>query len=72
MKQNHQLLDEIAKRGYTVKAFCDKCETDPSTIYHYIDGRKKGLSNYTINTIAVNLGMPYEDVKRMCPTRYRI
>lgn len=69
MKQNHQLLDEIYKRGYTVSGFCAMCQTDPSTIYHYIDGRKKGLSNYTINTIALNLNMPYEEVKRICPRR---
>lgn len=69
MRQNHQLLDEIAKRGYTVKAFCMKCQTDPSTLYQYINGSKKSLSNYTINILANNLNIPYEEVKRMCPAR---
>lgn len=69
MKRDHELLDEIYKHGYTVTGFCKKCGIDPSTIYDYIKGKKRGFKGGTIYTIAINLDMPYEEIKRICPTR---
>ena len=65
----HPLLNEIYKRGYTITGFSKKCGIDHSTIYQYIQGRKKSMHGSTINIIAENLGMPYEEVKKLCPTR---
>lgn len=69
MKREHQLLDEIYKRGFTITGFCKQCGIDPSTIYDYIKGKKKGFKGGTIYTIATNLDMPYEEIKNICPTR---
>lgn len=65
----HPLLDEIYKHGYTVTGFCSKCGMDPSTIYQYIQGKKKGLQGGTIYNMANTLGLKYEEVKRLCPNR---
>lgn len=66
---DHPLLDEIYKHGYTVTGFCSKCGMDPSTIYDYIRGKKRGFKGGTIYNIATGLGMKYEEVKKLCPTR---
>lgn len=64
----HRLLDEIAKRGYTIKEFCSKCGIDSSVIYTYIKGKKKkSMRRCTLAIIAKNLDISYEEIKEICP-----
>lgn len=65
----HRLLDEIAKRGYTIKGFCNQTGIDSSTIYSYIKGRKKSMRRCTLAIIAKNLDMSYEEIKTICPSK---